>query len=115
MSDQHDAPVTLLKRIPIVYEAEWSSETDVPDRKLGAITTAVYRLVDAAVMMAEFYEVIVGNICKPRMYEIDDFMEQRRHSLFRLPPNTNRFNPTELLWVLGGRRQKTALNFLQWE
>jgi hypothetical protein len=115
VSDQHDAQAALLKRIPIVYEAEWSSNTESPDRKSGAITTALSRLVDTAMMVAEFYEVIVGNMCKPRMYEIDDFMEQRRHSLFRLPANTNRFNPTQLLWVLEALRQKTVLNCLQWE
>jgi hypothetical protein len=109
VSDQHDVTVALLKRIPIVYEAEWSSETDIPDRKLDAITIALSLLK----MKAEFYEVIFGNICKPRMYEIDDFMEQRRHSLFRLCANTYRFNPTEPLWVLAALRQKRVLNFLQ--
>jgi len=63
----------------------------------------------------EFYEVIVGNICKTQMYEIDDFMEQGRHSLFRLPANTNRSNPTDLLWILETLRKKTTLNFLQLE
>ena len=62
--------------------------------------TALSRRVDTSMMMAEFYEVIFRNICKPRMYEIDDFVEQRRHSLFRLPANTNRLNPTEVLWAL---------------
>jgi hypothetical protein len=57
------------------YEAEWSSVTDSPDSKPGAITTALSRLVDTAMMKAEFYEVIFGSICKPRMYEIDDFVE----------------------------------------
>lgn len=97
MSDQHESPTALMKTIPIEYEPEWSSETDSPDRKPSAIKTASSRLVGNAVMKDEFYEVIVGNICKPQMYEIDDFMGQGRHSLFRLPANTNQFNPTDLL------------------
>ena len=100
MSDQHEALAVLMKRIPIEYGAQWSPETDSPGRKPGTITTALSQLVDDAVMTPEFYEVIVGNICKSRMYEVDNFMEQGRHSLFRQPANTNRFNPTDLLWVL---------------
>jgi len=97
------------------YDPEWTSDTDSQDHKPGAITTSSYRLVDKAAMKDEFYDVIVGNICKPQMYEIDDFMEQGRRSLFRLPANTNRFNPTDLLWGLEALRKKKVLNFLQLE
>jgi hypothetical protein len=104
-----------VKRIPVVFEAELSSEKDTADRKAGVITTALSPLADTAMMTAEFYEVIVENIRKPRMYEIDEFIEQRQHSLFQMPANTNRFNSTDIVWVLESLRRKAFLNFLQWE